>query len=92
MRDEAVGSTTELFCMPIIISSLIIPNIQLFISKECWSFNVLRFRAVPDIRARLQGAAVTIQTEAADNPNLNKSTDPDPIMVGSNTFSENYWG
>uniref|UniRef100_A0A1I7WZ24 peptidylprolyl isomerase n=1 Tax=Heterorhabditis bacteriophora TaxID=37862 RepID=A0A1I7WZ24_HETBA len=38
-------------------------------------------RAVPDIRARLQGAAVTIETEAADNPNLNKTTDPDPIMV-----------
>ncbi|VDL80938.1 unnamed protein product [Nippostrongylus brasiliensis] len=38
-------------------------------------------RSVPDIRARLQGAAATIETEAADNPNLNKITDPDPIMV-----------
>ncbi|CAJ0586923.1 unnamed protein product, partial [Mesorhabditis spiculigera] len=38
-------------------------------------------RAVPDIRARLQGAAATIETEAADNPNLNKRTDPDPILV-----------
>lgn len=38
-------------------------------------------RAVPDIRARLQGAAATIETESADNPNLNKTTDPDPIMV-----------
>lgn len=38
-------------------------------------------RAVPDIRARLQGAAATIATEAADNPNLNKISDPDPVMV-----------
>ncbi|KAK6050456.1 peptidyl-prolyl cis-trans isomerase, cyclophilin-type, partial [Cooperia oncophora] len=38
-------------------------------------------RSVPDIRARLQGAAATIETEAADNPNLNRITDPDPIMV-----------
>ncbi|XGW11843.1 hypothetical protein V3C99_012929 [Haemonchus contortus] len=38
-------------------------------------------RSVPDLRARLQGAAVTIETEAADNPNLNRIADPDPIMV-----------
>ncbi|CAI4232933.1 unnamed protein product [Auanema sp. JU1783] len=38
-------------------------------------------RAVPDVRARLQGSAATIETEAADNPTLNKTTEPDPIMV-----------
>ncbi|CAJ0960284.1 unnamed protein product, partial [Mesorhabditis belari] len=38
-------------------------------------------RAVPDIRSRLQGAAATIETEAADNPTLNKRTDPDPVLV-----------
>ncbi|KJH47928.1 peptidyl-prolyl cis-trans isomerase, cyclophilin-type [Dictyocaulus viviparus] len=38
-------------------------------------------RSVPDIRARLQGAAATIATEAADNPNLVRTAEPDPIMV-----------
>ncbi|GMT28141.1 hypothetical protein PFISCL1PPCAC_19438, partial [Pristionchus fissidentatus] len=39
------------------------------------------FRAVPDVRTKLQGAATTLQTETADNPNLNKTHDPDPAMV-----------
>ncbi|GMT14998.1 hypothetical protein PFISCL1PPCAC_6295 [Pristionchus fissidentatus] len=38
-------------------------------------------RAVPDVRTKLQGAATTLQTETADNPNLNKTHDPDPVMV-----------
>uniref|UniRef100_A0A158P6J7 peptidylprolyl isomerase n=1 Tax=Angiostrongylus cantonensis TaxID=6313 RepID=A0A158P6J7_ANGCA len=38
-------------------------------------------KSVPDIRARLQGAAATIATEAADNPNLVRTAEPDPIMV-----------
>ncbi|PAV86314.1 hypothetical protein WR25_14639 isoform B [Diploscapter pachys] len=38
-------------------------------------------KAVPDVRARLQGAATTIETEAAENPNLNKPNDPDPLFA-----------
>ncbi|CAI5441756.1 unnamed protein product [Caenorhabditis angaria] len=38
-------------------------------------------RAVPDIRERLQGAAITLETAAADNPTLNKKTDADPLLV-----------
>ncbi|CAD6195588.1 unnamed protein product [Caenorhabditis auriculariae] len=38
-------------------------------------------RAVPDIRQRLQGAAVTMEAAAADNPNLNRKTDPDPLLA-----------
>ncbi|CAP27940.2 Protein CBR-CYN-15 [Caenorhabditis briggsae] len=37
--------------------------------------------ALPDIRSKLQGAAITLETAAADNPTLNKKTDPDPLMV-----------
>ncbi|MFH4976620.1 hypothetical protein AB6A40_003329 [Gnathostoma spinigerum] len=37
-------------------------------------------RAVPDVKERLQGAAVTISIEAADNPNLAK-LEPDPMLV-----------
>ncbi|CAB3404335.1 unnamed protein product [Caenorhabditis bovis] len=38
-------------------------------------------RAIPDVRSRLQGAAITMETAAADNPTLNKKTDPDPLLV-----------
>ena len=56
----------------------------LFASKFSMSFlkKCYRSRAVPDVRARLQGAATTIETEAAENPNLNKPNDPDPLFVG----------
>uniref|UniRef100_F1L033 peptidylprolyl isomerase n=1 Tax=Ascaris suum TaxID=6253 RepID=F1L033_ASCSU len=37
-------------------------------------------RAVPDVKERLQGAAATVETEAADNPNLKRS-EPDPMIV-----------
>ncbi|EGT59757.1 CBN-CYN-15 protein [Caenorhabditis brenneri] len=37
--------------------------------------------ALPDIRQKLQGAAITLETAAADNPTLNKKTDPDPLLV-----------
>uniref|UniRef100_A0A1I7ZGK1 peptidylprolyl isomerase n=1 Tax=Steinernema glaseri TaxID=37863 RepID=A0A1I7ZGK1_9BILA len=37
-------------------------------------------RAMPDISDRLQGAAVTIEVEAAENPNL-KRYEPDPMLV-----------
>ncbi|CAI2293325.1 unnamed protein product [Caenorhabditis sp. 36 PRJEB53466] len=39
--------------------------------------------ALPDIRQRLQGAAITLETAAADNPTLNRKTDPDPLMICS---------
>uniref|UniRef100_A0A915AK08 peptidylprolyl isomerase n=1 Tax=Parascaris univalens TaxID=6257 RepID=A0A915AK08_PARUN len=37
-------------------------------------------RAIPDVKERLQGAAATVETEAADNPNLKRS-EPDPMIV-----------
>ncbi|KAK0395069.1 hypothetical protein QR680_001096 [Steinernema hermaphroditum] len=37
-------------------------------------------RAMPDVTDRLQGAAVTVEVEAAENPNL-KGYEPDPMLV-----------
>ena len=50
--------------------------------EETIRLNVVSLcRAVPDVRTKLQGAAATVETETADNPNLNKTYDPDPVMV-----------
>lgn len=40
-------------------------------------------RALPDPRDRLQGAATTVETEAAENPITTKTYDPDPLLVSS---------
>lgn len=37
-------------------------------------------RAIPSATERLQGAATTVNIEAAENPNLRKS-EPDPMLV-----------
>lgn len=37
-------------------------------------------RAVPDATEKLQGAATSIDVEAAENPNLRRS-EPDPMLV-----------
>jgi len=37
-------------------------------------------RAVPDATEKLQGAATSINVEAAENPNLRRS-EPDPMLV-----------
>lgn len=42
-------------------------------------------RAVPQLEEKHQGAATSIDVEAADNPNL-KQTEPDPMLVRRGSF------
>jgi peptidylprolyl isomerase domain and WD repeat-containing protein 1 len=41
-------------------------------------------RAVPSVNERLQGAAATVETEASENPGLQRA-EPDPMMVRLST-------